>query len=613
MAYENPGHDGNYDLFLDYDGETLGIILHRDENGNVSWFPGLAPALQQQFQTGDWGYELTPSEVDIPFSWQDFSGGAGFQDDPNGGPGPGPRRYSYSRGIDASEGTRITLSPLQVADSGIAAAPVKYIETSLGTYAIAGRFIYELTTAPGTWTERNDAGAGKAWTDIIEYKGSLFAAQANDGSYEYSADGTTWAAYTDEVINAFYFATRGDVLWAVLSNNTMRNNASGTAKDGGTAWTAADNVGHSGETVRGLKEIDNSLYVFKEEGIYEYTGTSDEDVWLGGMENRRTTNGFMPFVWFDQKTYVPYGDRLIQFDHLQPRIIPIFPTDAMKGHPEINGQIAAIDGDNRWLYVTIQNHNGDYYVLKGNPYHNNGEGEWHTYLYLGAVASAASIVIGKGAANPSTTNPALVLGLAAAGGHYILPRVGWRAEDDANVAFDTAGGLLFGSNTGFGGLAFSKFLNAGSVTALNLSATETARLSYEVEDNGAQVAVVTGTETGTTRAQVTGDIEFQRIRPVIRLLTGASTTGPVFIAAVLHATPNPPRRHSMTFLMDVADNLEMRGGGQSSYSARAIEAFMFGAVTKRARLTDGDGRTFIVKVNTVAGISAGQSGVGAEG
>jgi hypothetical protein len=290
----SPRDLANYDLFLEYDGVTRGLILHRTAEGNVSWFPGLAPALQPQFQTGDWGYELTPSEVDIAFSWQDLSKGAGFTDDPNGVVTPGPRPYSYSRGIDASEGTRLYLSPLQVADTGIAAAPVKYIESSLGTYVIAGRFIYELTAAPGTWTQRDDLGAGKAYTDIIEYKGVLFAAAGNDSSYKYSTDGTTWTTYTDATVNALYWATRDDVLWYVGSGSVVANNQSGTAQNGGTAWSATDTVGHSGETVRGMLEIDNNLYIFKEEGIYLYTGSATEDVWLGGARMRRTTNGFRP-------------------------------------------------------------------------------------------------------------------------------------------------------------------------------------------------------------------------------------------------------------------------------------------------------------------------------
>ena len=604
---------GTYDLFLEYDGVRVGLILHRDGNGSPSFYPTLAPSLQPQFQTGDWGYELTPSEVSIPLSYQDWSLGAGFEDDRNQSPMAGLRSYSYSRGVDLSEGTRGYLSPLQVANSGIAAAPVKYIESPLGLHVIAGRFIYELTTQPGTWTQRLDSGsANTTFTDIIYFKGRLFAAAGGGSvpaSYYYSADGITFTQYTDASVIALYWATRDDVIWTVLSDSTIRPN-SGTGANGGTAWSAADNVGHSGETVRGMLEIDNDLYIFKEEGIYRYTGTATEDVWLGGANMRRTTNGFMPFLWHDQKTYVPYGDRLLQFDHTVPSLDFVFPTIGMRGHPEINGQIAAIGGDTNWLYVVVQNAAGNSYVMKGNPYANGGAGEWHTFVYLGSSVCQAVRVTGPDADNPSTTNPALVLGLGAAGGHYILPRVGWRPEDDSNYAFDTNVGTVYGSWHGYGAYTYNKFLNGGVVIGENLSTSETVRLSYEIDESGVPVSILTATETGTTRETIESEVAFARIRPVIRLATGAATDGPILLAAVLDSTPNPPRRHQWTFYVDIVDGVELRGGGQSRYSAKKLEEFLFGAATKRVVMGDNGNprREFIVKVNTVAGV--GPQGIG---
>lgn len=609
MPLQSAMPPGTYDLFLEYDGTTMPLLLHRDQQGNVAWYPSLSPALQNQFQTGDYGYEDTPSEVDIALSYQDLSIGAGFEDDANPSPTAGARSYSYSQGVDASERQRLYLSMLQVADTGIAAAPVKYLVSSKGTHVIAGRFIYELTAAPGTWTQRLDSGsANTTFTDIIEYKSYLFAAAGGGSapaSYYYSSDGVTFTQFTDASEVALYFATRDDVLWYVSSGSQVKNNQAGTAINGGTAWSAADNVGHSGETVRGLLELDNDLYIFKEEGIYRYTGTVTEDVWLGGKQMRRTTNGFNPFLWGDQRTYVPFGDRLVQFDHTIPSIKFIFPTTKMRGHPEINGQIAAIFGDANWLYVVIQNAGSRSYIMKGNPYHNNGEGEWHTYLYLGtSVCQAGAIVSAGGTVSPSSTNPSIVLGLGTGGGHYILPRPGWRPEDDANVAFETTG-TLYGSYTGFGAHAFTKFLNGGRVVGRNLSASETMRLSYEIDESGVQISIVTATETGHTSENIESTVEFQRVRPVLRLQTGSSAETPIGVAAVLHATPNPPRRHKWTFLVDVADNLELLGGGKSSFSAREIEAFLFGAIVKRVTMTDRRGRQFIIKVNSVAGIGPG--------
>lgn len=603
---------GNFDVFMGYDGTVVPLVLHRDQNGAVAWYPTVAPAIQDQFKTGDYGYDATPSEVDIALAYQDLSLGAGFTDDANQSPTEGPRSYSYSRGVDLSERGRMYLSPLQVADSGgsgAAVAPVKFLVSSKGTHRLAGRYVEELTTAPGTWTTRLDSGsANTTFTDIIEYKGYLFVAAAggsSPASYYYSSDGISFTQFTDTSEAILYFATRDDVLWGIYANSTIKNNASGTAINGGTAWSASDNVGHSGETVRGMLEIDNDLYIFKEEGIYRYTGTATEDVWLGGKNMRRTTNGFMPYFWHDQKTYVPYGDRLMQFDHTYPSVKAIFPTNLMRGHGEINGQIGAVWGDDRWLYVSVYNAAGDTYIMKGNPYLNNGEGEWHTYLYLSQVRCQAGIVVGPGVTTgPSSTNPTIILGNGSATAHYILPRTGWRAEDDAGVAFETSG-VVYGSYTGYGTHAFPKFLNGGRVVGRNLSATETMRLSYEVDESGSAVAVVTGVQTGVTDDTITGTVEFQRVRPIVRLLSGSTAETPVGLAATLHATPNPPRRHKWVFYVDVADSLELLGGGSSPLSAREIESFLFGSLVKRVTLTDTRNRSFIVKVNSVAGIGPG--------
>ena len=610
MPVSSPQDLGNYDLFLEYDSVRVGLILHRQQ-GSPQWYPSLAPALQPQFQTGDYGYELTPSEVSIPLSYQNFSLGAGYEDDLNSSPQEGPRSYSYSRGVDLSEGTRAYLSPLQVANTGIAAAPIKYIESSLGYHVLTATAVYELTTQPGTWTSRLAPG-GATFTDIIEYKGRLFVANGNTGSYYYSSDGITFTLYTDATENALYFATRDDVLWYVTSGSQVKNNQAGTGINGGTAWSAADNVGHSGETVRGMLEIDNDLYIFKEEGIYRYTGTVTEDVWLGGRFMRRTTNGFKPYLWHDQKTYVPYGDRLIQFDHTVPSLNFVFPTIGMRGHPELSGQIAAITGDANWLYIAVQNASGNTYIMKGNPYHNGGRGEWHTFVYLGSSVCQALYVAGPDADNHSTNNPSLSVGLGAAGGHYILPRQGWRPEDDSNYRFDTSPGTVYGSWHGYGAFTYPKFLNGGVVIGQSLSTTNTLRLSYEIDASGLPISILTATETGVTRETIQTEVSFARVRPVIRLATAAATTGPVFLAAVLDATPNPPRRHQWTFLVDVVDGVEMRGGGISPYAARYVESFLMGSITKRALLIDQEGREFIVKINTVAG--TGPQGVaGIEG
>lgn len=609
-----PRELGAYDLFLEYDCQKYGLILHRDSEDQPSWFPGLAPDLQPQFNTGDFGYENVPSNIDIPVSLQNFGKGAGFQDDPDESPNPVVRAYSYSRCVDASEGDRAYLGPLQVNQAGISACdnPIKYWHFSEGgVFLVAGNAIYEYIVACDTWTSRQALADGDG-TDIVEFNGVMYVAQGSAGAYYYSTCGTSWTKSTLSCGNPRpkYWTTRDDVLWYVDSEGQVANTTNGI--NGGVAWSAEDNVGHSSETTRGILELDGDLYIYKCEGIYRYTGTLTEDVWLGGRTYRRPTNGLAPYVWVDGNSYVPYHDRLLRFRHGDAQLDFVFPTKDMRGHPELNGTITAVTGDGRWLYLMLKNAAGNTYLVKGNPYRRDGLGEWHTYSYLEANDSNAMTLLGPTADFEDTNNPHLLFqkgtGASADTFYITLPRTGLRPEDCTTYKFATCG-KLYASWNGAGTRAFPKFLNEGRVVGGALGSACTIRLDYEIDSSQSEVEILTATVSGHTSANICSTVSYERVRGIIKMARTACSTckSPILHASVLHSTPNPPRRHSWTFFVDVADRLELRGGGQSRYSGRDLEAFLFQAATKRPKLFDRTGRSFVVRVldvQTVAGGSA---------
>lgn len=605
----DPSRDlGSYDCFLEYGGRKVGLILARDQSANVQFNPSLAPSLQPQYRTDAYGYEQTPSEIDIPFAFQDFSLGAGFEDDPNESPSTAPRGYSYSQGVDASERARLYLSPLRNdLSAGVNVALTKIVYTTLGYFAIGGAVIYEWSG--GNWTSR-DSGGGTNYTDIVEMDAVLYAGRGSAADYKYSTDGTTWTAFTDSDDNFSYFATRNTssgeaVLWGVKSNGTMKSTTNG--QNAGVAWSSAVAVGHTSETVNGMLNLNDDLYVFKREGIYRYTGTATEDVWLGGITMVSSYNGTKPYLWGDGKVYVSYGDRLHSFDPLENVISPVFPSLHMLGNPQLNGNITAVSGDARWLYVGVQNAAGNTYIIKGNPYANDGLGEWHTFVYLGANACTALNVAPASASDtPSTTNPTLNTSYGTAAAYFILTRPNRRPDDDSAYRFDTgATNKLVTSFTGFGALGFSKWLNSGRIVGGNLSSTETIELLYEIDGSGSGVSILTATTSGISNENITTEVSFLRARAHIEMVTGANTESPVGHAVVLHATPNPPRKRLWTFVVKVADDLNLRGGGRSRYSGRDLEAFLFGAVRQRCRLYDRRGTSFIVRVLDVKSVGVG--------
>ena len=602
---------GAYDAFLEYGGRKVGLLLARDGDKNVQFSPALAPSLQPQYRTDSYGYEQTPSEIDIPYAFQDFSLGAGFEDDPNDSPSTAPRGYSYSQGVDASERSRLYLSPLRNAlSAGVDQALTQFLlSNTLGYFCIGGDEIYEF--AAGNWTSR-DSGGGTNYTHIAEMDGVLYAARGSSADYKYSTDGTTWTAFTDSDDNFKYFATRNTssgeaVLWGVKADGTMKSTTNG--RNGGVAWSAAVAVGHTSETVNGMLNVNDDLYVFKNTGIYRYTGAATEDVWLGGLTMNSVYNGTNPYLWGDGKVYVPYGDREHAFDPNDNTITPVFPSLHMNGNPQVNGYQTARTGDGRWLYIAQKNAAGNTYIIKGNPYANDGLGEWHTYIYLGAN-NCTALHVAPGAASdvPSTTNPTLNIAYGTGASYYILARPNHRPEDDGAYRYDTGStNKLVCSYTGFGALGFTKWLNSGRIVGGNLSSTEKIELLYEVDGSGSAVSILEATASGVSNENITTEVSFLRARAHVEMVTGSNTETPVGHAVVLHATPNPPRKRIWTFVVKVADDLEIRGGGRSRYSGRDLEAFLFGAVRQRCRLYDRRGTSFIVRVLDVKSVGVGDT------
>jgi hypothetical protein len=605
---------GTYDIFLDYSSNKMGFILGKDEQGNKRWWPGLAPVLAQQINTGAFSYEQIPSEIDVPVPIESWDS-AGIAD---GGSTAAQnlRGYHYSQNIDASSGTRLYLSPerqavLEDDATAIAAAPVKFADTTLGLFAIAGAYIYELSQGTGQWVERNDAsGDAQNYTDIAEMDGILYACRGSAADYKYSSDGITWTAFTDSDNNFDRFAVRGitsaqAILWGVKSTGEIKNTTNG--QNSGVAWSAADAVGHTSETVRGMVEANDDLYIFKNEGIYRYTGSATEDVWLGGKQMQRTSNGKYPFVWYDGSIYVPYGDQLLKFDPTQTDGVSlafVFPTEHMAESDELNGTITAITGDAKWLYVTVKNSDGNSYIMRGNPYRNNGAGEWHTWVYLGANDCNALLVAGPGTIH--TNNPALMAGYATAASYYILTRQGLRPEDDSNYRFDTTtSAKLVGSWKSVGAQSFPKFLNAGRIVAESTTAGRPLVLKYEVDSNlGVETTLVTATSVGSTTANQTADVSFNRIREIITMATADNTVTPVAVGFVFNTTPNPPRKRVWSFEVVVGDELEANGGVRSRYSGRDIEAFLFNSLNQRVTLYDRRNRSFVVRILDIRTVRA---------
>lgn len=583
-----PSSGEAWDFALTIDGTKYLLDLAAQE-GVKQWSEGLAPMLSPQVLSTGFGYEHVPPQIEVPLTVEDLTQGAGYstavRDHQE------TAKYSYSRGVNASYGDKWyvsdALQSMQLASgSEISAAPVTFLDSSLGFFAAAGAYIYEWDVGALEWAERDDAsGDSVNYTSLVELNGVIYAARGSGADYKYSSDGTSWTAFTDTDNNADYFAVRGNVLWKILSN-VVKNTTNG--QNSGTSWSGGDTLGHTGETTNGFVEAADQLFALKKEGFYSYTGSTEADIFKSKYLS--VSNGKNPYRWEDGNLYVPYGERLLGYnpygDTLSQFVYPPTGADSL----ELQGDITAIAGDSRALYLAIKNREGNTYIMRGSP-----STAWHSILYLGANDCDALTVAASGSVHAS--NPALVIGYGTSSKYTVLPRAGLEPGDDPNCVFSTSEGLLYGPYLNFGARTFDKFLNRGGVLVNNGSAGRPVTLKYDLP-NSSPVTVVTATDDGLAEADVAAGVEFTDVRFVVSMTTGDENASPVAEGLMLYASLNPRRKRMWTVGVHIGDAHSTGDGVRKSSrpSAGVVRDALFGAVNKALTLTDRDGNTYNVRL-----------------
>ena len=596
------------DFYLTIQGVRYPLSLRQDENELVQWGEGLAPLLAPQFNDAGFGYENVPPEIEVVEAHEDFSGGCGFDTNPYNVPG----RYTYTRGIDLSFARNAIVALkrqalLESDGTAIAAAPVAFFDSTLGLFMLAGAYIYEWDLTTTSWIQRDDATgtfSGAAYKEMVELDSVLYASRGSAADYKYSTDGITWTAFTAADENADYWTLRGngsDVasIWKMNSNIVK---ATVDGQNAGTAWSGGDELGNTGETVKGFVTVDNDLFAFKDRGIYQYDGTNTLDLWHPAYFD--AANGTQAFLWGDGSIYVVYERRLLRFNPYannanspaEGPLSTVFPTQGMDSL-EILGLPTAVAGDGNWVYMAVKNHAGNTYVLKGR---RGPQGwAWHTIAYLGANDCNALAVIAPTVMH--ATNPALVLGYGTAAHMILLPRQDIFPHEDANCTYETSEGVAYMPHTTFGPKTYSKFLNRGAVLGTGLTAGRYATLNYEIDRSGTETAIVTAIADGLSAENEDSEVAFYLLRQILRMGTGDETITPRVEGIVLGATPNPPRKRLWAPQIILSNELEFPHGDgadtEAQPAAGVMRRILFAAMTKRLTLTvPKDGSTFTVRL-----------------
>lgn len=587
---------------LTIDSIVYPFVVDTDDAGSLRLNDGIAPMLAPQVRTAGFGYDHTPPNIEVVEPAEQWSEGAGF-DRQEGVAG----RYNYTRYIDVSWGRAFLQlerqTTLESDGTAIGGTPVKLLySATLGLFLLAGMYIYKWDLSSMSWVQKDDAsGDAVNYVDIIEMDGVLYASRGSATAYKYSTDGTTWTAFSDSATYPDVFTVRGngsDVagLWGVI-DNVIKVTTDG--KNSGVAWSGSDEIGHTSENTRSAVTVDDNILVFKDTGIYLYTGTASQDKWK--TDYVTSNNGKNAFVGANRKVYVPYGTELLEFDPATvyggTSLEPVYPAPGMTS-PELLGIVTAVGGSNKHLYLALKNSDGNTYIMKGR---NNGRRfVWDTFAYLGANDCNTLLYVAPGVMH--ATNPTLAFGYGTAVNYLVLPRGDLYPVDDANCTFeDNVSGVYYGSYKDWGAATFPKFLNRGAVLGNALSAGRTAALYYEADRSGTETSLVTASGNGLTSANEESEVSFNILRDIVYMTTLDNGVSPQVEGWLLGATLNPPRHRMWAPVVKIVEHGEFRGGSKADSStpdARTVRNVLKAAVTKRVTLAL-DGFSYFVRIEDV--------------
>tara|TARA_R110002020_G_C16292619_1_gene772539 strand:+ start:138 stop:2327 length:2190 start_codon:yes stop_codon:yes gene_type:complete len=677
---------GTYDVFFEVDGDKIGFNLASGENDVVGYATGLAPAIAPRVDNQAFTFSSVPPEIKVPITFEDWSGGIGY---PIAGTNQ-PNVYNYGIRVDGSTpgmlsrvGTTKYYRRSTYPTNGFGDQDwmppgfgrVKY--TSQGTFLLAGNiYKWNGTSWDLSWEENPaTSGAPKELLplDIIEFNGYVFVTLVDywgigttartSTNYVYTNDGgATWTTASGGGVaerDFLYFAVKGQtsgnpILYGVDAGGELRNNTTGIA-----VWSAAIQVGETTETITGLLEHNDTLYVFKTNGIYKLNtaGTGTEDVWIGAKDIDNETNGSTPVLFRDGNIYCTYDGYLIQFNPSTNTLVRIFPVQANEFY---SGQINAITTDGEWLYLAFQvdwsygatytEDTSVYYsnqytqILKGNPnvggFHPIGVNGYGNLRNISAVPPGST-----GGVNPELHRLVAVNRVFPASvpsyrnfniwnGYLTLPRSGEDFSTDPNVSDNALGyvSYVWGPWVDLNAINIDKYIASAQAIVDNASAGSYWNLywqfDYGIHDRvtgalgGGEefINLNTGSPytdfywtldnpitSRTNDANIMSGASLERWRSIRYVLEGYNESGTSENAShprsvSMEAAVLPERIRTWSMQVEVSDGLQLRGGGKQRDGYIRQRNFLFDSPAKQMTYYDRDGQNYVVKIQDIQSV-----------
>jgi hypothetical protein len=228
-------------------------------------------------------------------------------------------------------------------------------------------------------------GSGTSTLTVIA--GNFTVAITTSKPYYYMDTTETFTASTVTNNAAQQFAVVGTTLWKSSLPNIINSNSDGT--NGGAAWSGATVVDSVSNNITSLLAYDGALNIFKEDRPYYLDSTGAVKIWTDAtLPLTTSTSGSLSYNWNGNTYSVHGGNNLLE--NADGSFQWLSPINYFANASNFCGNIVGITGDNRYLYIAVDD-STKVHVLAGREETNDNGTQWiwhpFSYITLGTCTS----------------------------------------------------------------------------------------------------------------------------------------------------------------------------------------------------------------------------------
>lgn len=524
-----------YDMYL---GNNLPVILVPDAANNL---------LGQKTQTLDQSAPITfeygsanPFK-ERTFLWTKLYAGFGQAVAPS----DRPRRYLQATKADLSINGYWMKGPnfedhVETVNAG-AGEVRQFIQALHGgvlvTWAICENGVFR-RTSDGTWVASLTLGlggtalsAGQFPQQAVRFKGryasnvdGLYVTTAAGGIYQYT--GAAWVTPVStagpgdgtSASEARYIEKVGDELWVAGDYWVAKCEADPLLR---ISWPAVIWIGDQTAKITWLKQIEDTLIIFKEDGIYTLsTSGTDQELFAYLRLRKSITNGRNAAAWLG-RMWVPFGGQTFTLT-ADGTLTPDGPEQFLENGSNIKGSMVAGAGHNTWFFYELYYDGaGHTNLVKHGTWIDEGtdqvdlkfiDAAHHGSLYDWEKEGTSTEVL---SGIDASGNDRLYVGFADGTLAWcILPAISPNPALDSNCEFTTEDSYVYLPIHHSNFQADSKLYRGISSFGLHLTTTEWVEVSYRT-DVSDQIAAWTDISPDNPKFTIPGQrLNFPQDNPV---------------------------------------------------------------------------------------------------